>query len=142
MKVIVLKGKPDTGKSTVLRLVAKMIMDKYGKPVYCNSRFYSNINNNRGDVRAVFKTNDKVVAITSHGDYPKLLSDDLKVLKNNSSGEIDFFICAMHDTPMFKRFMEVISENDFEEISKNALENSEDSKCANKIFEKVQEFVK
>lgn len=142
MKVIVLKGKPDTGKSTVLRLVAKMIMDNHGKPVYCNSRFYSNINKNIGDVQAVFKINGKVVAITSHGDYPKLLSNDLKALKNNSSEEIDLFICAMHNTPMFRKFMEVISENDFEEISKNASENSEDSKCANKIFEKIQEFVK
>ena len=89
MKIIALQGVANAGKSTVLRMVSKMVMDKYGTPVYCNPWFYTNLNRESGDIRAIFKINGKTIAITSRGDGSKLVRDDYEEFKKHSPDKID-----------------------------------------------------
>jgi len=141
MKIIALQGAAGAGKSTVLRMVAKMIMDKYGKPAYCNLRFYTNLNRESGDIRAIFKINGKTIAITSRGDRPCYLRSDYEEFKKHSPDKIDLYVCAMHDTPNFRAFIKELSRGDFELIDKKPFENEKDIIYAKEIFDRIEDFI-
>ena len=137
MKIIALQGVANAGKSTVLRMVAKMIMDKYGKPAYCNPWFYVNIEKNRWEVRAIFIINGKTIAITTRGDYNKLLRDDYEEFKKHSPDKIDLYICAIHNTPNFRALIKELSRGDADVIAKKPFENEKDIIYAKEIFDRI-----
>ena len=141
MKIIALQGVANAGKSTVLRIVAKMVMDKYGTPVYCNPWFYTNLNRESGDIRAIFKINGKTIAITSRGDGSKLVRDDYEEFKKHSPDKIDLYICAMHDTPNFRALIKELSRGDADVIAKKPFENEKDIIYAKEIFDRIEDFI-
>lgn len=85
-KIVVLKGVPNTGKTSTLRKLALCIKEKYKKP-------YKVIEGklNHGDFIVIFETNNKQIAIVSMGDSKKLAKKLEKVFENNN---IDMIYCA------------------------------------------------
>ena len=148
MKVLALCGESDTGKTSTLRLVARKMKDKYGCPDYSNDYFCNHIKNDYGEIWAVFKLKTKniVIFITTRGDYPKIIKDDLNSARKQYQGKIDLIVCAMHDTPLFLNRMKKLSDGNLDIIDKQVSTKSEEAACneacATAIFEKIENFIK
>ena len=146
MKIIALQGDDKTGKTATLRRVAKKLVDLFGCPDFSNPHFYNHIKKDKGEVWAVFilKESGKTIAITSHGDYPKILYDDLAAIRKEYSGKIDIFICANHDTPAMDKAVSNLSGGDFEIIKKSEIkvsgksETEDNEQCAEYVFNVIK----
>ena len=68
MKVIALKGEKDSGKSTTLKEVYKILKAAGGEPErYC----FKDLKGNSKDLRDVINFAGKKIGIVTQGDYPK-----------------------------------------------------------------------
>lgn len=106
MKIIVLSGKPNSGKTTTLKLLANDLLKNgtlivgYPKNHQCScidheklAKCGGNINNYKGDITIVIKVNGKTVCITSFGDYVACIESKIKIFLGI---ECDVIITAAH----------------------------------------------
>lgn len=95
MKVIALKGEKDSGKSTTLKEVYKILKAAGGEPeCYC----FKDLKGNSKDLRDVINFAGKKIGIVTQGDYPKgeySVVNHLEKLKDyDCNCGCDIAICA------------------------------------------------
>lgn len=97
MQVIILKGDQGKGKTTTLKLLLDLLI-KNGAIFKAQSRnFYRWQQGKRaGDIWTIVEYNDKIIYISTVGDYPKLIEDAFKEARSVCDINIDIFICAAH----------------------------------------------
>lgn len=84
-KIIALRGRGNSGKSTTIRLLYDLLLQNGYQLIS------SNINVNGGDFIAIFSKNGKLIGVTSSGDTYDLVHDRLQELVN---ANCNICVCA------------------------------------------------
>jgi GTPase SAR1 family protein len=84
-KIIALRGKGNSGKTTTIRKLYKRFIDEEFEIIKTNFK------EKGGDFIAIFKINGKLVGMTSSGDTYDLVSDSLQ---EQVDGNCELCICA------------------------------------------------
>lgn len=97
MRVIILKGRQRSGKTTTLKKVMEKL-DENATTILAKSKNYDRWKQGKraGDIWAIVKYNDKIIYISTVGDYPKLIEDAFKEARSVCDINIHIFICAAH----------------------------------------------
>ncbi len=107
MKIIVLIGKDDTGKSSTIREVIAQLIDKgatvkwYGRNGSDNSTMIRNIPLTKigrvRDINILLEYHEKYIGITTYGDSQSLIQKSYNRIYSHSNKNLDIFICAAHN---------------------------------------------
>ncbi len=93
MKIIILKGESNSGKTITLNIVCQMLLSE--KNYISQGKRDSDINQNEPyDFREIFQSNEKRVVLYSMGDLEEELLDEIEEQSNQKT---DIFICACND---------------------------------------------
>ena len=97
-RIIALRGENNTGKTETLKcLISKML--PVAQTIDTEKRFNARMRNKQWDVWAVFKYQEKYIAITSRGDALRFIDDDIHKIEDVASAkgfDIDTYVCAIH----------------------------------------------
>ena len=79
MKLIIIRGKKDSGKTTISKLVCRELIEKKAEKICCEDLNESaSVGDVAWDFASVLKINGKIVVIISRGDYHEKLKDDME----------------------------------------------------------------
>lgn len=113
MKIIVVKGKDESGKTTSLKLLIWKLLGDPKFRLYDKSRkFDTNLTMDNYDVWAKFCYGGVHILIVTKGDYAK----DVAALIKKQGEDCDIVVCAAH--PNYKTHFSDWNEQDIREIDK------------------------
>lgn len=131
MKIIVVKGKDRSGKTTSLKLLIHKLLGDSKFRLYDKSRkFDTNLNRDNYDVWAKFCYGGVHILIVTQGDCAK----DVAELIKKQGEDCDIVVCAAH--PKYRASFGDWNEQDIREIDKEAQSNKEQFNMANEQFAK------
>lgn len=129
MKIIVVKGKDDRGKTTSLKLLIQLLRKDARFRLYAKSRnYYTNFTNPKRDVWAKFCYGGVHILIVTQGDYAK----DVAALIKKQGKDCDIVVCAAR--PNYRAAFGDWNEQDIKEIDKESQYNKEQPDTANEQF--------
>lgn len=138
MNIIALKGAAGRGKTTTIRLLYKMLEANNYEIEATSYR------EEKGDFRAVFKINGKLIGIVSSGDSREIVDSNLKYLieKQNCT----YCICACRISGGTIEAIEKYTQYTIEYISKSVKDGTEQRLNANQqdahiLFNRLHELV-
>lgn len=129
MKLIIIRGKKDSGKTTISSLVCRELIEKKAKKICCEELNKSALIGNKAwDFASVLDIKGKIVVIISRGDYYDKLKEDMEKYIRDKNPDI-MLVCAgltSHKTydmlnQEFKNYM-----NDRKEFSPKYLDEYND----------------
>lgn len=125
-KVIVICGKANTGKTTVL----EMFMKKYSKNIVKILYPVRRCGKNRNYI-VVYKIKNKIVGVTANGDNRKLISEGYNIL-SKTKYKYDTIICTCHPS-LINHTVETYKKDWVYVTSKKKAENKDNKKCLDVI---------
>lgn len=106
MKIVCLRGKASSGKSSLLKeLIIHLIRKKKMQVKWMYKRTDDPIRQIQDewfgagyvkDLNIVLQRADKLVGVTSKGDTLPVVKDAFDLLKKHADGSLDVFVCACH----------------------------------------------
>lgn len=161
MKIIVLQGVSNSGKTSTVKKMIEKLLKKYPNvnPLYHNRTFRHAMaagtakGGNVYNVWIAIEINNKKIIIMSIGDSTKIIEEQYrKILKITGWNSVDLLVCCGHATPNFNNYFQricggkiiVLPENKETDdgntgekviiVTKNKGTNDDDS-IAQKIFD-------
>lgn len=146
-KVIALQGNDNTGKTTTLKLVIKMLLNDKARLIDFSNNFGYWLHNHSsvGDIWAIMEYKNEIIFITTAGDYPQIIKDTFSralQLSGLKATNINIFISAIHDTPLCKQAIKQIESdigaNQIIYVNKiSSQTKTNDVTDANKVFSSI-----